>query len=97
LAEEFGEDVDYNNGYDEEALRPVECVSCGKVNSPVVDVCEECGNALTDQGEEVTMNESSQGLSDSLSELAEKKDMPTEEFAEKLENKSAIELLDELM
>ena len=96
LAEEFGEDVEYDNGYDEEALRPVECVSCGKVNSPVVDVCEECGNALTDQGEEVTMNESSQGLSDSLSELAEKQDIPTEEFAEMVEEKSVIELIEEL-
>ena len=96
LAEEFGEDVEYDNGYDEEALRPVECVSCGEVNSPVVDVCEECGNALTDQGEEVTRSESSQGLSDSLSELAEEQDIPTEEFAEMLEEKSAIELMKQL-
>jgi site-specific recombinase XerD len=96
LAEEFGEDVEYDNGYDEEALRPVECVSCGQVNSPVQDLCIECGNALTDQGEEVTRSESSQGLSDSLSELAEEQDIPTEEFAEMLENKSAIELMKKL-
>jgi hypothetical protein len=28
LAEEFGEVVDYDNGYDEEALGPVDCVKC---------------------------------------------------------------------
>lgn len=96
LAEEFGEEVEYDNGYDEEALRPVECVSCGKVNSPVNDLCGECGNALNDQGSAVTRSESSQGLSDSLSELAEKQDIPTDEFAEMLEEKSVIELMETL-
>lgn len=96
LAEEYGEDVDYDNGYDEEALRPVECVQCGKVNSPVQDLCSDCDNALTEQGEGVTKSESSQGLSDSLSEMAERNDIPTDEFADMLENKSAIELMQEL-
>jgi hypothetical protein len=97
LAEEFGEDVDYNNGYDEEALRPVECVKCQTINSPVNDLCSECGNALSDQGEQVTDSRNTQGLSDSLSEMAERNDVPTDEFAEMLENKSAIELMQELM
>lgn len=94
LAEEFGEEVEYDNGYDEEALRPIECVSCGKVNSPVNDMCSDCGNPLTDQGEDMTMSDNSQGLSDSLSEIAEKRDIPEDEFSEMLEEKSVIELIE---
>ena len=97
LAEEFGEDADYNNGYDEEALRPVECVKCQTVNSPVNDLCSECGNALTDQGEQVTDSRKTQGLADSLSELAEEQDVPPDEFAEMLEDKSAMDLMRDLM
>lgn len=97
LAEEYGEDVEYDNGYDEEALRPVECVDCGKVNSPVSDMCGDCGNPLTDQGEKLTKKPEAQGLHDNLSELAEKRDIPTDEFAEMLEEMSMIELMETLM
>jgi len=94
LAEEFGEDVEYDNGYDEEALRPVSCKRCGTVNSVVEDVCKDCGNPLTEQGLQMTKQDSGQKeLHESLSELAEKQDMETEEFADMLENKSAIELM----
>lgn len=96
LAEEFGEDVDYDNGYDEEALRPVECVSCGKINSPVNDMCSSCGNALTDQGEKMTQSNNTQSLTDSLSEIAEKQDIPEDEFSEMLEEKSVIGLIEEM-
>ncbi len=93
LAEEFGEEVEYDNGYDEEALRPVECVSCGKEYSPVQDLCFDCGNPLTDQGEEITKSKNPQGLTDSLSEIAEERGIPEEEFSEMLEEKSVIELI----
>jgi hypothetical protein len=74
LAEEFGEEVEYENGYDEEALRPVECVKCGTINSPTVDLCRECNNALTEQGEELTQESSYQGFEDSLLDLLKAND-----------------------
>jgi len=97
LAEEFGEDVEYDNGYDEEALRPVECVKCGSVNSPVNDVCNDCGHALTDQGQELTQDKGLQGISENISELAERKDVPPEELVRMMEEKSMMELIENLM
>jgi len=96
LAEEFGEEVEYDNGYDEEALRPVECVQCGKVNSPVNDICSDCGNALTEQGEKISQTDKSEILTDSLSEIAEERDIPEEEFSEMVEEKSVIDLIKEV-
>jgi len=60
-------------------------------------LCSECGNALSDQGEQVTDSRKTQGLADSLSELAEEKDVPPDEFAEMLEDKSAMDLMRDLM
>lgn len=82
LAEEFGEDVEYNNGYDEDALRPIECVSCTTVNSATRDLCKECGNALTEQGQQLTKDKGVQGLEDKLGDLAEEEDMSEEELQE---------------
>ncbi|MEF8880710.1 MAG: hypothetical protein V5A72_02690 [Candidatus Nanohaloarchaea archaeon] len=97
LAEEYGEDVEYENGYDEEALRPVEYIKCGKINSPVNDLCSECGNGLTEQGEELSKSdEKLKGVDESLSEMAEERGIDKEKFSEMLEEKSAIELMMEL-
>jgi hypothetical protein len=97
LAEEYGEDVEYNNGYDEEALRPVECVKCGRVNSSIQDMCSECGNPLTEQGEELSKPDNDmKGFDESLSEMAEERGIDKERFSEMLEEKSAIELMMEL-
>jgi integrase len=97
LAEEYGEEVEYDNGYDEEALRPIECVKCGRINSPVQDMCSECGNALTEQGEELSKPDNDmKGFDESLSELAEEKGIDKERFSEMLEEKSAIDLMMEL-
>ena len=97
LAEEFGEDVDYDNGYDEEALRPVQCIVCDTVNSPVSDMCNECGKALTDQGKEMTQDKGLQGISENVSELAERKGIPPEELVQMMEEKSMMELIENLM
>ena len=97
LAVEFGEEVEYDNGYDEEALRPVECVKCGTVNSPVNDLCNECGHALTDQGQEMTQDKGLQGISENVSELAERKGVPPEELVQMMEEKSMMELIENLM
>ena len=66
---EFGEEV----GYDEEALRPIECVTCGLVNSATNDLCKECGNALNEQGEQLTKEETTQPLEKKISRIAEEK------------------------
>jgi integrase len=95
LAEEFGEKVDYTNGYDEEALRPIECVSCGTVNSATNDLCEDCGNALTNQGEELTKDESVQPLEKKIGKIAEEKDMSEEELIEMFD-KPFMEVVKEL-
>lgn len=97
LAEEFGEKVEYQNGYEEEALRPVECVSCGAVNSATSDLCKKCGNGLTEQGEQLTKESGFQDLESSFIELLSQKD-PAEdkEDIQKLMNKPAIELFREL-
>lgn len=92
LAEEFGEEVDYTNGYDEEALRPVECISCSTINSATRDLCKECGNGLTDQGEELTQDESIQGIEDKIANLVEDKDMSEEELREML-NSSFVDVI----
>lgn len=82
LAEEFGEEVEYDNGYDEDALRPVECVSCSTVNSATKDLCKECGNALNEQGEELTKEKNVQGLEKRIGEVAEERGMTQEEVME---------------
>lgn len=82
LAEEFGEEVEYDNGYDETALRPVECVSCSTVNSATNDLCKECGSALNEQGEELTKDESVQPLEKKIGKIAEEEDLDQEELME---------------
>lgn len=82
LAEEFGEEVEYDNGYDEEALRPVECVSCSVVNSATNDLCKECGNPLNEQGEKLTKDESTQPLEKKIGRIAEEEDLDQEELME---------------
>jgi hypothetical protein len=51
----------------------------------------------SDQTEQVTDSRNTQGLADSLSELAEQQDVPPDEFAEMLEDKSAMDLMRDLM
>lgn len=98
LAEEFGEEVEYEDGYDEEALRPVECVSCSTVNSATADMCRECGEALSDQGEELTKKASFQEFEDSLLDLLTDEDPAEdpEEIKEMMREKSFIEVLKRL-
>lgn len=97
LAEEFGEKVDYDNGYDEEALRPIECVKCGTINSPTSDLCNECSNGLTEQGEELTNSSGFQDFEQSLLDLLKDKDPASdEEEITELMNKSFIEVIKEL-
>ena len=60
------------------------------------DLCSGCGNALSDQGEQVTDSRNTQGFSDSLSEIAEERNIPEEEFSDMLEEKSVIELMKKL-
>ena len=86
LAEEFGEEVEYENGYDEDALRPVECEKCGEINSATQDMCRECGNGLTDQGEELTQDSSEdQDMRKSFIDVARERGMDTEDFDEMLD------------
>jgi integrase/recombinase XerD len=94
LAEEFGEEVEYGNGYDEEALRPVECVSCGTVNSSVDDLCRNCDSPLTEQGEELTRDRNMQGLKKNVAQIAKERDLDPEEFEDMLEGKSILELIE---
>jgi hypothetical protein len=82
LAEEYGEEVEYENGYDEEALRPVECVSCSVVNSATNDLCKECGNPLNEQGEQLTKDQSTQPLEKKIGRIAEEEDLDQEELME---------------
>lgn len=97
FAEEHGEEVEYNSGYDEEALRPVECVSCGTVNSATVDMCKECGQALTDQGEELTKSDSMQDLKGSLQDaISEKYPDKDKEEIEEMINKPFIDVFQDL-
>ena len=79
--EEFGEEVEEDDQY-EDALRPVECVSCTTLNSSTRDMCKECGNALTDQGEELTKDEGTQKFEKGLGEIAEQQGMSQEELQE---------------
>ena len=46
--------------------------------------------------EELTGKDEAQGLNENLSELAERKDIPVDEFEEMLEEKSMLELIDSL-
>jgi integrase len=95
FAEEYGEEVEYDNGYDEEALRPVQCVSCDTLNSATNDLCKECGKALTEQGEELTKETSFQDFEDSLLDLLTDEDPveDPEEIKEMMREKSFIEVL----
>ncbi|NMI89284.1 tyrosine-type recombinase/integrase [Nanohaloarchaea archaeon] len=94
LAEEYGEEVEYDDDYDEEALRPVECISCGAPNSPADDICRNCENPLTDQGEAMTKKRDMQGLKKNVAEIAKENDLDQSEFEEMLEEKSLLELIE---
>ncbi|MFB6216682.1 MAG: tyrosine-type recombinase/integrase [Candidatus Aenigmatarchaeota archaeon] len=102
FAEEHGEEVDYDNGHDEDALRPIQCVKCDTLKSSTNDMCKECGNALSEQGEKLTRDSSSQSLQDSLVDvlarrLAEEDPAEdVEEIEDMVENKSIVELLQEV-
>jgi integrase len=84
FAQEHGDEVEYDNGYDEDALRPIECVECGVVNSATNDMCKDCGNALTQQGEELTREPSSQTVQDPLVKVLARK-MAEEDPAKDME------------
>lgn len=79
--EEFGEEIEENDEY-EDALRPVECVSCGMLNSSTRDICKECENPLTEQGQELTRDEGTQKFEKGLGEIAEQQDLSQEELQE---------------
>ncbi|MFB6159214.1 MAG: hypothetical protein ABEJ95_06190, partial [Candidatus Nanohalobium sp.] len=46
------------------------------------DMCKECGNPLTDQGEELTRDEGTQKFEKGIGEIAEQQDMSEEELQE---------------
>jgi site-specific recombinase XerD/predicted RNA-binding Zn-ribbon protein involved in translation (DUF1610 family) len=50
LRREYGEEIEESAGMNEEALRPVKCANCGKVNSATWDLCKECNYELSEQG-----------------------------------------------
>jgi integrase len=86
LAEEFGEEVEYENGYDEDALRPIQCKKCGTINSATQDICRNCNNGLTDQGQELTKEDSGdQNWRKSFIDVARERGMDAEDFDEMLD------------
>lgn len=99
LAEEFGEQVEYDNGYDEEALRPVVCVKCETLNEATTSICRSCGNGLNDQVEDMTKTSGPEGLQENLiTVIADKlaQEDPAkdkDEIREMVEKKSVMELL----
>jgi integrase len=101
LAEEFGEEVDYTNDYDEEALRPVQCASCDTINEATTDMCRSCGTALTQQGAELTRNDKAQELKKTVQQIISEKnpDADKKEIKPEVENflkKDLLTVLKEL-
>lgn len=89
LRKEYGEELDEDERFDEDALKPVKCASCGHVNSATWDLCRECNQDLTGTGMELskTTEEEVEMQEEVMLDIAEESGIPPESFREVVRNR----------